>query len=152
MRHLLSRAIFGVGLLAFAAAPSPAAEAGTAHRLVLQIDTNDPAMMNLTLNNATNVLEYYRDKNEEVQVDIVAFGPGLNMLRTDKSSVKDRIEHLMMQTDPSKIQFSACNNTKAAMERAEGRPIDLLPQATLVPSGVVQIIQRQEAGWSYVRP
>ncbi len=38
------------------------------------------------------------------------------------------------------------------MEKAEGHPIPLLPQATIVPSGVVQIMERQEQGWSYVRP
>ena len=74
------------------------------------------------------------------------------MLRADKSPVKDRIKHLADYGYPSKIQFSACNNTRTAMEKAEGHPIELLPESTVVPSGVVQIMQRQEAGWSYVRP
>lgn len=51
------------------------------HRLVIQVNQNDPAVMNLALNNATNVLEYYRKKGEEADVEIVAFGPGLHMLR-----------------------------------------------------------------------
>lgn len=128
------------------------ASAGEAHRVVFQVGSNDPATMNQTLNNATNVIDYYRDKHEEVEVDIVAFGPGLDMYRADKSSVKNRIKHLADYGFPAKIQFSACNNTKTAMERTEGHPIELLSEATVVPSGVVQIMQRQEAGWSYVRP
>ena len=119
---------------------------------MFQVDTADPATMNLTLNNATNVVDHYRAKNEAVEIDIVAFGPGLAMYRADKSTVADRIAHFAESGFPSKIQFSACNNTKTAMEKAEGHPIPLLPQVTIVPSGVVQIMERQEQGWSYVRP
>ena len=53
------------------------------HRLLIHVDQNDPAVMNLALNNATNVIEYYRAKGEDVSVDIVAYGPGLHMLRAD---------------------------------------------------------------------
>src|ERR1700676_5318088 len=50
------------------------------HRLVLQVNTNDPAMMNLALNNATNVAQYYKDIGEKVAIEVVTFGPGLHML------------------------------------------------------------------------
>jgi len=53
------------------------------HRLLIQVNKNDPAVMSLALNNATNVIEYYRSKGEEVAVDVVTYGPGLNMLRAD---------------------------------------------------------------------
>ena len=147
-RFILSLTV--VAILGLAALPGRADE--KAHRVVFQIDTADVAIMNLTLNNATNVIDYYRNNHEAVEVDIVAFGPGLNMYRSDKSGVADRIKHLAEYGLPSKVQFSACNNTKTAMEKAEGHPITLLSEATLVPSGVVQIMQRQEQGWSYVRP
>ena len=123
-----------------------------AHNLVLQVDQNDPAVMNLALNNATNVIEYYRAKGEEVNVDIVAYGPGLNMLRADTSPVKDRVKNLKELAFPSKIQFSACNNTKEGMEKKEGHPISVLAEATIVPSGVVRLMELQQLGWSYVRP
>jgi len=122
------------------------------HNLVLQVDQNDPAVMNLALNNATNVIEYYRAKGEEVNVDIVTYGPGLHMLRADTSPVQDRIKNLKDFAFPSKIQFSACNNTKEGMEKKEGRPIKILSEATIVPSGVVRLMELQQKGWSYVRP
>ncbi|AIQ92506.1 MULTISPECIES: hypothetical protein [Methylobacterium] len=151
MRQLPRRPILFL-LAGLAAAPVSAVETGRGHRVVFQVDTADPATMNLTLNNATNVVDHYRAKNEAVEIDIVAFGPGLAMYRADKSTVADRIAHFAESGFPSKIQFSACNNTKTAMEKAEGHPIPLLPQVTIVPSGVVQIMERQEQGWSYVRP
>src|SRR4051812_33898273 len=93
------------------------------HRVAIQVDQNDPQLMNLALNNATNVIEYYRARNEDVEVDIVAYGPGLHMLRADTSPVQDRIKHLKELAFPGRIQFSACDNTKRGMEKAEGHAI-----------------------------
>jgi intracellular sulfur oxidation DsrE/DsrF family protein len=120
--------------------------------LLIHVDQNDPAVMNLALNNATNVIEYYRAKGEDVDVDIVAYGPGLHMLRADTSPVQDRIKQLKGTAFPSKVQFSACGNTKENMEKKEGHSVAVLSDATVVPSGVVQLMEKQEKGWSYVRP
>ncbi|SDS18230.1 DsrE family protein [Bradyrhizobium canariense] len=122
------------------------------HRMVIQVDQDDPAVMNLALNNATNVIDYYRAKGEDVDVDVVTYGPGLHMLRADTSPVKDRIRNLKDHAFPSKIQFSACNNTKEGMEKKEGHPITVVSEAVIVPSGVVRLMELQEKGWSYVRP
>jgi intracellular sulfur oxidation DsrE/DsrF family protein len=122
------------------------------HRIAIQVNQNDPQVMNLALNNASNVLEYYRAKNQDVEIDIVAYGPGLHMLRADTSPVQDRLKRLKEMAFPNKIQFSACNNTKQGMEKAEGHAISVIPDATIVPSGVVQLMELQEQGWSYVRP
>lgn len=125
---------------------------GKTHRIAIQIDQSDPKVMNLVLNNATNAIEYYRGKNEDVDVEIVAYGPGLHMLRSDSSPVEDRIRRLKDMAFPGSIQFSACNNTRQGMEKAEGHAISIVPEATIVPSGVVRLMELQEAGWSYVRP
>jgi intracellular sulfur oxidation DsrE/DsrF family protein len=135
-------------------APQTGGKDARAHRLAIQVDQNDPATMNLALNNAKNVLDYYRDKGETADVEIVAYGPGLNMLRADTSPVKERIARMATAeaTFSSKIVYSACNNTLKGMEKREGHPITIIPQARIVPSGVVRIMQLEEQGWSYVRP
>jgi uncharacterized protein len=122
----------------------------TAHRLILQVNTNEPAVMNLALNNAANAEQHYKSIGEKIQIEIVAFGPGLNMLRDDTSPVKERIKSLA-ETSRS-ISFSACDNTRANMSRAEQKEIPLISQATVVSSGVVRVMELQELGWSYVRP
>lgn len=122
------------------------------HRLAIQVNQNDPQVMNLALNNASNVIEYYRAKKEDVDIDIVAYGPGLHMLRSDTSPVQDRLKRLKELAFPGKVQFSACDNTKKNMEKAEGREVAIVSNATIVPSGVVQLMELQEQGWSYVRP
>jgi uncharacterized protein len=121
------------------------------HRIAIQVDQSDPAVMNLALNNAENVIEYYKGRGEGVQVEIVAFGPGLHMLREDSSPVKDRIKRLREDALLG-LTFSACGNTQTKMEKSEGKPITILPQATMRPSGVVRLMELQEQGWSYVRP
>jgi uncharacterized protein len=151
MRGFLRRCA-GAALMSMALASTGLAADGKTHRIAIQVDQNDPQVMNLALNNATNVIEYYRARHEDVDVDIVTYGPGLHMLRADTSPVQDRIKRLKDMAFPGKIQFSACNNTKQGMEKAEGHAISILPDATIVSSGVVRLMELQEQGWSYVRP
>ena len=128
----------------------PTSDVTKAHRLILQVNSNEPAMMNLALNNATNVAQHYHDLGEKVNIDIVTFGPGLHMLRDDTSPVKARIKALS-ESQPS-ISFEACNNTRENMGRAEGKEIPLISEAKVVKSGVVRVMELQEQGWTYVKP
>jgi len=121
-----------------------------AHRLVLQVNTNEAGTMNLALNNATNVAQYYQERGEKVEIEIVTFGPGLNMLRDDTSPVKARIKAIAASTPG--ISFKACGNTQGNMSKAENKDISLVPEAVVVKSGVVHVMELQERGWTYVRP
>jgi uncharacterized protein len=145
---VLLRALFAaVLLLPLAAAPAGAMEK---HRLALQISDSDPAKMNAVLNVAANVSKYYSDKGDEVEIQIVAFNAGLNMLRQDKSPVLDRLKSFK-QGMPN-VAFVACENTLEAMTRAEGKEPPLVDNATRVPAGVVTLIELAETGWTIVRP
>jgi uncharacterized protein len=129
---------------------APAAMNSKEHHLILQVNTNDPAAMNLALNNATNVTQYYKDVGENVKVEVIAFGPGLNMLREDTSPVKARIETMALSAP--EVSFKACGNTQENMRRAENKDIPLIPQAEVVKSGVVRVMELEERGWTYVKP
>lgn len=123
--------------------------AADAHRLVIHVDENDPAVMNMALNNADNVRSYYADTGEEVTIEIVAYGPGLNMLTAD-SPVKERIAAMSLENPD--MQFSACGNTMAGMAKKLGHEVELVSEATVVKAGVVRIMELQEQGYAYVRP
>jgi uncharacterized protein len=150
------RAIFRGGfivlVLTLLASPGLAAGKTTSHHIVIQVSQNDPERMNLALNNTVNAIKYYSGKSESIAVEIVAYGPGLNMLREDTSPVRDRIKALKASNIGGDIHFSACHNTQMAMEKHEGRPIKIIPEATVVPAGIVRLTQLQEEGWSYIRP
>jgi len=87
-----------------------------------------------------------------VQIELVAYGPGLNMFRDDTSPVKDRLKQISALGFPSRIKFSACNITKEWMEKREGHPIAIVPEASLGPSGAFRLLELQERGWSYLKP
>jgi intracellular sulfur oxidation DsrE/DsrF family protein len=120
------------------------------HRLAIQVDVNDPATMNLVLNNVSNTVQHYSEIGQKVEIEVVAFGPGLHMLREDTSPVKARIKS-MSETTPE-LTFSACGNTRENMTRAEEKEIPLISQAKVTKSGVVRLMELQERGWSYLRP
>lgn len=120
------------------------------HRLVIHVDVNDPAVMNLALNNVGNVAQHYSELNQKVEIEVVAYGPGLHMLRDDTSPVKGRIK-AMSETTPQ-LTFSACGNTRENMTKSEGKDVPLISQAKITKSGVVRLMELQEQGWSYLRP
>jgi intracellular sulfur oxidation DsrE/DsrF family protein len=127
---------------------TPASDA--AHKLTIQVNQNDKAVMDLALNNAKNVIEYYASKSQSVAVEIVAYGPGLHMLRLDTSPVKDRVA--VMSLENSNLTFAACGNTQANQSKAEGKPVALVGEAKVTPSGVVRLMELQEQGYAYIRP
>jgi uncharacterized protein len=144
----LLRIIFAALLFVpLAFAPASAMEK---HRLALQISDSDAAKMNAVLNVAANVSKYYSDKGDEVEIQIVAFNAGLNMLRADKSPVLDRLKSF--KQGMQNVSFMACENTLAAMTRHEGKEPPLVDNAKRVPAGVVTLMELGEKGWTIIRP
>ena len=120
------------------------------HRVVIQVSENDPRIMNLALNNAENLRSFYEQAGEAVQIEIVAYGPGLNMVRSDTSPVRDRLAALVGRPQP--VTLSGCDNTLGRQSKQEGKEISLVSEARLVPTGIGRIVQLQEQGWTYIRP
>lgn len=138
-------------LLTGLAVDSTAAFAGEQiHKIAVHVDESDPKRINMALNNVQNIKKYYDSVGEAVEIEVVAYGPGLHMLRSDTSTVKERISTMSMEIDG--LTFSACGNTHAGMSKKEGKEIELLSEASMVPSGVVRLVELQEDGYAYVRP
>ena len=81
----------------------------------------------------------------------MAYSGGLHILRSDTSQVKDRIKEMVGKYS-TRIKFAACNNTIQGMEKREGHAISIMPEAIIVSAGVVELVELQEQGWSYIRP
>jgi hypothetical protein len=112
------------------------------NRIVIQVSDNDPAKWNLALNNAKNVQADLGAAN--VEIEIVAYGPGLNMVKTG-SAVTSRIDESVL----GGMNIVACENT---MTNQKVTRAQIIPGVTYVGAGVVQIMRRQQQGWSYLRP
>jgi intracellular sulfur oxidation DsrE/DsrF family protein len=126
------------------------AEGKQPHRLVFHVTENDSDKMAMVLNNIANAEQFYSARGEVIEIEVVAIGPGLNMLREDTSPVKARVKALA-ESSPH-VTFSACENTRQGMKKREGKEIPLVVQAKPVPSGIVRLVELQEQGWTYARP
>lgn len=119
-------------------------------RLLLLVTENDKAKMDMVLSNAANVSSHYLEQGDEVEIEIVAYGPGLHMLRADTSPVKQRV--LSFTDNFPNVKFIACGNTMTTIKRKTGKDVPLVPNSSVVKAGVVHLLERQDEGWAYVRP
>jgi uncharacterized protein len=129
-------------ILAAAVLPALAQQSTVKHRIVFQVSDNDPAKWNLALNNARNVQQDLGKDN--VQIEIVAYGPGLAMLKAE-SKVADRLAGAL----DSSVGLIACENT---MHNTKVRKSEMYGGISYVLAGVTHIMKRQEEGWAYIRP
>ncbi|MDX1780636.1 MAG: DsrE family protein [Thalassovita sp.] len=138
-------------ILAAALVMAPlAALADAAHKIAFHVNSKEPAIINMALNNVENVKAYYDSQGEEVDIELVAYGPGLVMLLEGKSPVADRVKTMSLENEH--LTFAACGNTLRKMSKKAGKQLTLMSEAGLVHSGVVRLVELQESGYSYVRP
>jgi len=123
-------------------AARPAAVAGAKHKVIFQVSDNDPRKWNLALNNVKNVQDDLGKDN--VEVELVAYGPGLPMLKLE-SEVANRISDALGQG----VKIIACENT---MTNTKTTRADMLPNIGYVKAGVVELMEKQQQGWAYIRP
>jgi intracellular sulfur oxidation DsrE/DsrF family protein len=111
-------------------------------KVIIQVSDGDPKVWNLALNNAQNVQhDLGKDK---VDVEIVAYGPGIGMLKAT-GPVEPRITGALTNG----VKVIACENT---MKKAKLTKADMVPGIGYVPAGVIEIMEKQREGWAYVRP
>jgi len=133
-------------LLLSVATPAVSAEAVFAeNKYVLQLSDMDPSNQELILNVASNLLAAYPPG--QVEVEIVAFGPGLRLLFADNVHNK-RIDSLSQ----SGVKFSACGNTLRGMTKMLGEEPKINPTAKMVPAGIVRIGELSKQGYVYAKP
>jgi|LNFM01.1.fsa_nt_gb intracellular sulfur oxidation DsrE/DsrF family protein len=120
------------------------------HKISIQVAENNPQLMNLALNNASNIISHYKKLGEKAVVEIVTFGPGLTMLRDDTSPVKARIQTMSLENP--ELTFAACANTQTNMSKQESKDIPIMSEAKITPSGVVRLAELQSQGYAYIRP
>lgn len=140
------RLFIQAGALTSLAAAVPMLMAQTAAKkrqgIVIQVSDNDPAKWNLALNNAKNLQDDVGAAN--VDIEIVAYGPGIGMLKLE-SSTGARIADAMK----GRIKVTACENTMQGQKLTRD---DMLTGISYVPAGVTEIMKKQYQGWAYLRP
>ena len=138
-RHLLCAAAV---LIAAIAAPHAVAQQLAENRVVIQVSDGDTDKWNLALNNARNLQTDLGAKN--VDIEIVAYGPGIGMLKAD-SVVGNRVGEALS----AGVKVVACENTMRGQKLVKD---DMLSGIGYVGAGVVEIMRRQQEHWTYLRP
>lgn len=111
-------------------------------KVVIQVSDADQGKWNLALNNAKNIQTDLGAAN--VDVEIVAYGPGIGMLKLD-SAVGGRVD----EATSAGVKVIACENTMKGQKLTKA---DMLNGIGYVPAGVVELMSRQQQGWAYIRP
>ncbi len=137
--------LFALLILSISLLSNTAFADGAKHKLVIQVSTDEARTQKIAMNNAVNLQKLYGPDN--VNIEIVAYGPGLKML-TAKSEFSKRVQSLAIQD----IKFSACMNTMNKMKKKLGHLPKLSEGVDTVKAGVARIMELQEEGYSYVRP
>ena len=110
-------------------------------QVVFQVSSDDAKTWNLALNNAKNVKSA---KGTAAEVEIVVYGPGIGMLKA-YAVVANRVSEAVK----SGVKVVACQNT---MRGQKLTPADMNADIGYVPAGVIELMAKQQAGWSYIRP
>ena len=110
------------------------------HRVIMQVTQADSAFQLTVIGQLKNI----KKALPEAKIEVVCHSQGLPMLLKDETKVAQHVRELSEQN----VTFAACENT---LRRRKATEADLLPSATTVPSGLVEIILKQEQGWAYVK-
>ena len=111
------------------------------HKIVFDFTKNDTTNIGTIMRQLRNITRTAPNS----QIEVVCYGPGLDMLMKDKSTVQKDIEELTVKHN---VVFAAC---EASMQRRGILREQLLPQITTVPLASLEISSKQQEGWSYLK-
>jgi hypothetical protein len=126
----------------WAQSPAPVADpAAPKYRVVMQVSNPEPRGWHQTLNNAMALTKNAGRAN--VQIEIVAIGAGIGVLRYNSPDAKEVAAVMGMG-----IKVLACGETMKALMLEKD---DMLPNIGFVPGGLIEVLDRQREGWQYVK-
>lgn len=111
------------------------------HRVLFAMTSPNASDWTLTVGNIHNLMRGFAPEN--VEVEVVSYGPGVAMVKKDSSAAAD-----IQELEKAGVYFVACENSMRRLQMTKG---DLVPGVSTVPSGIVEVVQKEEAGWSYVK-
>lgn len=114
--------------------------------IVLQLADSDAESQAMVLSVANNLIKHYGGP-DFVDIEIVAYGPGLSLLFPDNANA-ERISSLLAND----VRFVGCLNTVETIERQTGKRPELIPETVFVQTGVARLVERAQQGFVVIRP
>ncbi len=150
MKHKMRRLLpaltlmFGLALAGLASAQAKAAP--KMHKIVFEMSVDGMPKWESVLHNAQNVQQTFGPGN--TRIEIVAHGKGIGLLLGKNAAANPTLKKMIQSLYTHGVMFAACNNT---LKRMKIDPKELLQVATIVDSGVAEVVRKQEAGWTYIK-
>ncbi len=111
------------------------------HKIVFDMAGTDTADHNNIIRQVNNVLK----NSPQTKIEIVFHGKAVYALVNDKTTVKEKIDDLV---NNKHVVIAACNNS---MQRLNILKSELIPSAIVVPMAMLELMDKQEKGWSYIK-
>lgn len=140
MKRILTFSILSIVAIMFCTSLK-AQNTDVKHKVVIQLNTADTSAWSSTIGNIKNLQKLWPNN---VVVEVVVHGKALDLLVTAKTHLANEV----VEMSKTNVQFSACENS---MRKHHIDKSELLSIANTVPSGVAEVILKQEAGWSYLK-
>jgi uncharacterized protein len=110
------------------------------HKIVFQLSTDDSLAHKSLMKQLNNIISITPD----TKIEVVCHGPGLNMLVLGETTVQEKILQMKMKG----IVFVACEFSMSERNIPKEK---IIPEAGFVKAGIIEIITKQEQGWSYIK-
>ncbi len=117
-------------------------------KIIVQVSNSNPIRIKMALDEAENLLKTYQQNRQPFELEIIANGGGLNLLRTDRSPFKNRLAR--MNARYPNLHIYACSISIEALQK-KGVQVKLLPKTLIATSALGEISKRVKEGWDYVR-
>jgi len=114
--------------------------------IVLQLGDGDEAIQARVLSVANNLIKHYGGP-EFVDLEIVAYGPGISLLYPDNPQ-HERVNSLLA----SEVRLGGCMNTVETITRETGQKPELVAATIPVKTGVAHLVERAGQGYVIIRP
>ena len=115
-------------------------EKKTVHKIIFQITTEDTLAQKALMKQLNNILTLAPD----TKLEVVCHGPGLNMLVSGKTIVQDKIQQMKKKG----VEFVACEFSMSERNVSKDK---IISDAGFVKGGIIEIVTKQEEGWSYIK-
>lgn len=116
--------------------------------IIVHVSNSNPVRLRTALDETENLLKSYKRANRHVNVEIIANGGGLDLLRSGVSPYAKRIA--LMKAKYPNLDLMACQQTIEKLKK-QGINVKLLPHTGSAPTAVGEIDKRLNQGWDYVR-
>lgn len=128
---------------------SPSSTQVPAQHILLHLTTPDKEAMHEMLIDIEGLFDTALRSGNHLEIQVIAHGDGINLLRSDTSPYPDMIKFLSSRYQG--LTFVACRNTIDRLRHDHGIVVELLPEAVIIDSGVAEVIKRQQEGWAYIQ-